>query len=99
MKSKNLLYKKGKNLNCLDLSILNGRENKCHYLRKRKQKTSASVADKVIDDETNKRNDSIGNFGIADNKALSNKEHLTLYRANDWVQTHLMDSAMKKNVK
>ena len=41
--------------------------------KKKTKKASASVVDKKIDDDANKENDSIGNFGIADNKVLSNK--------------------------
>jgi len=68
--------------------------------KKKTKKASASVVDKKIDDDANKENDSIGNFGIADNKVLSNKERLALSRAkaNRWAKTQFMDSTKKKKI-
>jgi len=65
--------------------------------KKKNKKAHASVVDKEIDDERNKENDAIGNFGITDNKVLSNKERLALSRAkaNKWAQAHFMDSTIE----
>ena len=65
--------------------------------KKKNKKAHASVVDKEIDDETNKENDAIGNFGITDKKVLSNKERLALSRAkaNKWAQAHFMDSTIE----
>jgi len=58
---------------------------------------SAKKKNKKNHDETNKENDTIGNFGITDNKVLSNKERLALSRAkaNKWAQAHFMDSTIE----